>query len=97
MLQVGRVAPRPKGMGSNTIKTHMVLHLSEDILNHGVPDNVKSAYAESAHIPLSKITARNAQKRATTLTLQAANRNIENLAIAAGSLTRHAAGYHGQQ
>ena len=83
MRQVGRVAPRPKGMGANTIKTHLVLHLSEDILDHGVPDNVNSAYAESAHIPLSKITARNTQKRATTFTLQAANRYIENLAISA--------------
>jgi Plavaka transposase len=83
MRQVGRVAPRPKGMGSNTIKTHLVLHLSEDILDHGVPENVNSAYAESAHIPLSKITARNTQKRASTFTLQAANRYIENLAIAA--------------
>ncbi len=62
MHQVGGVAPRPKGMGSNTIKTHPVLHhLSEDILDHGVLDNVNSAYAESAHIPLSKITARNTQ------------------------------------
>ncbi len=82
MRQVARVAPRPKGMGNNTIKTHLVLHLSEDILDHGVPDNVNSAYAESAHIPLSKITARNTQKRATTFTRQAANRYTENLAIA---------------
>jgi Plavaka transposase len=83
MRQVGRVAPRTKGMGANTIKTHLVLHLSEDILDHGVPDNVNSAYAESAHIALSKVTARNTQKRAITFTLQAANRYVENLAIAA--------------
>ncbi|KAI2507104.1 hypothetical protein MHU86_7373 [Fragilaria crotonensis] len=69
-------------MGNNTIKTHLVLHLSEDILDHGVPENVNSAYAESAHIPLSKITARNTQKRAKTFTRQAAHRYIENLAIA---------------
>ena len=45
-------------MGNNTIKNHLVLHLTEDILDHSVPDNVNSTYAESAHIPLSKLTAR---------------------------------------
>ena len=79
--QIARVSPRTSGMGNNTIKTHLALHLSEDILDHGVPENVNSAYAESAHIPLSKITARNTQKRAKTFTKQAANRYIENLAI----------------
>jgi hypothetical protein len=74
MRHVGRVAPRPKGMGSNTLKSHLILHLSEDILNHGVSDNVNSAYAKSAYT----------QKRATTFTLlQATNRCIKNLAIAA--------------
>ncbi|KAI2489948.1 hypothetical protein MHU86_24629 [Fragilaria crotonensis] len=82
MRQMASVSPRASGMGNNTIKTHLVLHLSEDILDHGVPENVNSAYAESAHIPLSKITARNTQKRAKTFTRQAAHRYIENLAIA---------------
>ena len=83
LRQVERVAPRPRGMGSTAIKTHLVLHLSKDFLDHGVPDNVDSAYGESAHIPLAKTTARNTQKHETTYTLQAANRYIENLAIAA--------------
>ena len=81
MRHVADVCPRPKGMGNNTIKTHLVLHLCEDILDHGVPENVNSAYAESAHIPLSKLTARNTQKRAKTFTKQAAERYVENLAI----------------
>ena len=42
---------------------------------------MNSAYAESAHIPLSKVTARNTQKRAATFTKQAAKRYVENLAI----------------
>jgi hypothetical protein len=50
-------------------------------LDHGVPDNVNSAYAESAHIPLSKVTARNTQKRVVSFTKQAAIRYTENLAI----------------
>jgi len=78
---IARVSPRPKGMRNNTIKTHLALHLSEDILDHGVPENVNSAYAESAHIPLSKMTARNTQKRAKSFTRQAANRYVENLVI----------------
>ena len=46
-----------------------------------MPENVNSAYAKSAHIPLSKLTARNTQKRAKTFTKQAAERYVENLAI----------------
>ena len=68
-------------MGNNTIKNHLVLHICEDILDHGVPENMNSAYAESAHIPLSKMTARNTQKRAKTFTKQAAEQYVENLAI----------------
>jgi hypothetical protein len=81
MRFVAEVAPRPGTMGNNTIKTHLVLHLCEDILDHGVPENVNSSYAESAHIPLAKKTTRNTQKRAVSFTKQAAHRYIENLAI----------------
>ena len=81
MRFVAEVAPRPSGMGSNTIKTHLVLHLCENILNHGVPENVNSSYAESAHIPLAKTTAWNSQKRAGSFTKQAAHWYIENLAL----------------
>jgi len=81
MRNVANVCPRQTGMGNNTIKNHLVLHIYEDILDHGVPENVNSAYAESAHIPLSKMTARNTQKRAKTFTKQAAERYVENLAI----------------
>ena len=85
MRKVAEVSPRASGMGNNTIKTHLVLHLCEDILDHGVPENVNSSYAESAHIPLAKITSRNTQKRATSFTKQAAHRYIENLAITLAS------------
>jgi hypothetical protein len=63
MRLIATDAPRTTGMTNNTIKKHLVLHLCEDILDHGVPDNVNSAYPESAHIPLAKITSRNTQKR----------------------------------
>jgi hypothetical protein len=35
--------------------------IGEDILNFGVPENVNSAYAESAHIPISKVISKNAK------------------------------------
>ena len=82
MRHVANVCPRQTGMGNNTIKNHLVLHLSKDVLDPGVPENVNSAYAESAHIPLSKLTARNTQKRATTFTKQAAKRYVENMSSA---------------
>jgi hypothetical protein len=85
MRLTATVAPRPTGMGNNTIKRHLVLHLCEDILDHGVPDNVNSAYAESAHIPLAKVTSRNTQKRAVSFTKQAANRYVENLVVSLAS------------
>lgn len=85
MRMAADVAPRPGGMSNNTIKRHLVLHLREDILDHGAPDNVNSAYAESAHIPLAKITSRNTQKRAVSFTKQAANRYVENLVVSLAS------------
>jgi hypothetical protein len=75
------VSPRTKGMCNNTIKMHLVLHISDDIIRHGVPQNFNSAFMESAHIPLAKDTSRNTQKRATSFTLQAAKRYVENLTI----------------
>ncbi len=62
MRNVANVCPQQTGMGNNTIKDHLVLRMCEDIFDHGVPENVNSANAESAHIPLSKMTARNTQK-----------------------------------
>ncbi|KAI2494751.1 hypothetical protein MHU86_19788 [Fragilaria crotonensis] len=68
-------------MGNATIKTHLVLHIADDILNFGVPEVMNSSYAESAHITISKDTTRNTQKRQETFTVQAAMRYVENLAI----------------
>jgi hypothetical protein len=81
MQMMKSVAPREEGMGYNTIKFHLPLHLADDILNHGVPQNVNSAFAESAHIPIAKDTTRNTQKRKATFTIQAANRYVEDLAV----------------
>jgi hypothetical protein len=86
MHVVAEVAPRPGAMGNNTIKTHcLVLHLCEDILDHGVPENVNRLYVESAHIPLAKVTSWNTQKQAVSFTKQAAHRYVENLVVSLAS------------
>ena len=85
MRLVPTVAPCTTGMTNNTITKHLVWHLCEDILDHGVPDNVNSAFAESAHIPLAKITSRNTQKRAISFTKQAAHRYVENIVVSLAS------------
>jgi hypothetical protein len=50
------VAPRlTGGMKSNTINTHLGLHIHDDILNFGVqPEVMDSSYAEPGHITISK-------------------------------------------
>ncbi len=73
---VAQVSPQQQGM---------VLHLFEDMLDHGVPENVNSAYAKSAHIPLAKVTSQNTQKRAVSFTMQAGHRYIENLVVSLAS------------
>jgi hypothetical protein len=80
MRQFAQVSPRATGIGNNTIKIHLVLHLCENILDHGVPENVNSACAESAHI-LAKSTTRNTQKLAVSFTKQATHRYIKNLVV----------------
>jgi hypothetical protein len=66
---------------SNTIKTHLVLHIHEGILNFGVPEVMNISYAESGHITICKDTTRNTQNRSQTFTVQAALRYVENLAM----------------
>ena len=73
-----------RGMLNNTIKTHLVLHIHDDVLNFGVPKVMNSSYSESGHITICKDTTRNTQKRSQTFTLQAATRYVENLAISRG-------------
>jgi hypothetical protein len=81
-----KVAPRNTEMKNNTIKMHLVHHIASNILVFGVPQNMNSAFAASAHIQTSKVTAQNTQRRPNTLTLQAAEQYVENLAIARGHM-----------
>ena len=81
MRLVADIAPQTTGMGNNTIKRHLVLNLCQDMLDHGVPQNMNSAYAESANISLAKETSMRTQKCATSFTFQAATRYTDNLAL----------------
>ena len=85
MQRVAEVSPRQRVMRTNTIKNFLVLHICEDMLDHGVPQNVNSAHAESAHVPLAKETARKTQGRTSSFTKQAAHRYVENLVISLAS------------
>ena len=85
MHLMATVTPCTTGMTNNTIKKHLVLYLSEEILDHGVPANVDSAYPELAHIPLAKITSRNTEKQAVSFTKQAAHCYVENLVVSLAS------------
>ncbi len=85
MRIIATVAPRTGGTTNSKIKGHLVLHICEDILDHGVPDNVNHAYAESAHVTLANVTSGNTQKRAVLFTKQAAHRYIKNLVVSLAS------------
>jgi hypothetical protein len=49
-------------MKHNLVKIHLVLHIANDILNHGVPQNFNSSFTELAHIPIAKATRRTPRK-----------------------------------
>jgi hypothetical protein len=73
------IALHPTGMKNNNIKFHLILHLADDILDHGVPQNFNSSFAKTAHISLAKDTARNMQKRTALFVYKAAQRYVEKL------------------
>jgi hypothetical protein len=56
------------------------------MLDHGVPKNTNSAYAESAHIPLATVTSQSTQKRAVSFTEQAGHRYIKSLVVSLASV-----------
>ncbi len=68
----------------------MVLPLFEDMLDHGVPKNVNSAFAKSVIIPLAKVTSQNTQKGAVSFRKQAGHCYIENLvgSLASADMSR---------
>ena len=66
-----RIGDRQEGMGHRTFNFHAAVHISDDILNFGVPANVNTMSNESHHKP-SKTAALHTQRRAKTFNLQCA-------------------------
>ena len=67
-----KIGRREKGMGFRTMNFHACLHVAEDILNFGVPNNVNTRSNEQHH-KKSKTAAKRTQKRAKIFDLQCAN------------------------
>jgi len=83
MYLIRKVANRQKGMGLKTTKFHSLVHISEDILNHGVPMEVDTGANESHH-KLTIMSAKLTQRVRETFEIQAATRlnEAEMLALA---------------
>ncbi len=80
-----RIGKREKGMAFKTMNFHACLHIAEDMLNFGVPNNVNTKSNEQHH-KKSKTAALRTQKRGETFDWQCANQihdmNIIEFAIA---------------
>lgn len=63
MYLIRKVGRRVKGMGLKIVKYHSIMHMTEDILNFGVPMNYDTGSDESGHKP-TKTAAKLTQKRA---------------------------------
>ena len=83
MYLMRKVANRRVGMGLKTTKFHALVHIADDILNHGVPMEVDTGSNESHH-KLTIMSARLTQKVRQTFETQAATRlnEVELLALA---------------
>lgn len=71
-----KVLKRSTGMGFNLIKFHMLLHLSDCMLNDGVPNNVDTGSNEAHHKP-TKYYAKLTQRDETKFEKQTAQREDE--------------------
>ena len=77
MKKVGR---RAKGMGLKTLKFHAIQHLTNDILNFGVPMESDTGSNETGHKP-EKTAAKLTQKKKEDFDLQTAWRLLETLLL----------------
>jgi hypothetical protein len=76
MYLMRKIAKRSAGMGLKLLKFHLILHLSEDILQFGVPLEFDTAANESHHKEAKK-AARLTQRDAASFQFQTATRMIE--------------------
>jgi len=70
------VGNRAAGMSWKVVKYHAIMHMSNDIINFGVPMNFDTGSDESGHKP-SKAAAKLTQKRTETFDAQVNKRLIE--------------------
>ena len=76
MFLCKRVMNRTKGMGMKLVKFHAILHISQDILNFGVPMNVDTG-ANEMHWKPAKSAAKLTQRDVRFFERQVATRVIE--------------------
>ena len=74
-----RIGKREKGMAFKTMNFHACLHIAEDMLNFGVPNNVNTRSNEQHH-KKSKTAAQRMQKRGDTFDIQCA-RQIHDMNV----------------
>ena len=73
---IKKIANRSAGMGLKLVKFHAILHLSQDIIDFGVPGNVDTAPNEKHHHP-TKLASKMTQKDALLFEEQTATREEE--------------------
>jgi len=76
MYQYKKVARRKKGMGLKIFKFHGIMHMSQDIINFGVPSVYDTGPMESGHKPTKK-AAKVTQKQEDTFEKQTSARLLE--------------------
>jgi hypothetical protein len=76
MFLIKKIGKRAKGMGLKTTKFHAIMHMAEDILNFGVPNNFDTGANESGHKP-TKTAAKLTQQQFETFEEQTNTRLTE--------------------
>ena len=74
-------APREKGQAWQIIKFHIVLHITSNIQDFGVPLNIDTSAPEHNHIQNAKNPCKRTQKYATSIEIQIARIYYENMVI----------------
>ena len=72
---------RDTGLEWQIIKFHMILHVTENIKDFGVPSNIDTSAPEHNHIRNAKEPCRRTQMHADKLEIQTATRYYENLVL----------------
>jgi hypothetical protein len=81
LLHFKETINRSEGCKFNRIKTHLMLHIADDLLLLGPALGTDSSSGETRHIYSSKRTCQNTQKRSETMHFQSGHRYVEGIAI----------------